>query len=158
LIGHTNRLTSVAIHPSNGNIVTGGLDNLIIIWDETGKQTHQLSGHTGWVLSLAFSPDGKWLASCGCDRTIKLWHTESWLCYKTLHGHENWVLQVRFSPDSQFLVSASEDETVKVWTIAQETCTITLCVPRPYEGMKLTGTQGLTSAQKNMLRSLGAFT
>ncbi|WP_271254393.1 NB-ARC domain-containing protein [Pseudanabaena sp. Chao 1811] len=157
LTGHTNRLTSVAIHPHSCNIATGGLDNLIIIWDEPGKQIHQLSGHTGWVLSLAFSPDGKWLASCGCDRTIKLWNTESWRCYKTLHGHENWVLQVSFSPNSQFLVSASEDETVKVWNIAQETCNLTLRVPRPYEGMKLTGSTGITSAQKTMLSSLGAL-
>ncbi|BBC26062.1 NB-ARC domain-containing protein [Pseudanabaena sp. ABRG5-3] len=157
LTGHTNRITSVAIHPHSGNIATGGLDNLIIIWDETGKQIHQLSGHTGWVLSLAFSPDGKWLASCGCDRMIKLWYTESWLCYKTIQGHENWVLQVRFSPDSQFLVSASEDETVKVWNIAQETCNLTLRVPRAYEGMRLTGATGITSAQRDMLRSLGAL-
>jgi WD40 repeat protein/transcriptional regulator with XRE-family HTH domain len=157
LTGHTNRITSVAIHPHNANIATGGLDNLIIIWDETGKQIRQLAEHTGWVLSLAFSPDGKWLASCGCDRTIKLWHTESWLCYKTLQGHENWILQLRFSPDSQFLVSASEDETVKVWNIDQETCNLTLRVPRPYEGMRLTGVTGITSAQKTMLKSLGAL-
>ncbi|PZO41741.1 MAG: hypothetical protein DCF19_09310 [Pseudanabaena frigida] len=156
MVGHTSRVWAVAVQPISGKIATGGMDNSIIVWDDVGKQIRQLIGHTGWIISLAFSPNGQWLASCGCDRTIKLWNIETGVCCKALQGHENWIWQVHFSPDGQFVVSASEDETVKVWDINQEICTLTLRVPRLYEGMKLTGSKGLTPTQENMLRNLGA--
>jgi len=74
-----------------------------------------LQGHAKAVLSVAFSPDGKTLASASLDKTIKLWEVAAGKEQATLHGHSDWVVSVAFSPDGRTLASASDDHTVKLW-------------------------------------------
>jgi WD40 repeat protein len=115
-----------------------------------------LQGHSGWILSIAFSPDGQWLASGSCDRTVKIWSVQDGQCIKTLKAHTNWVWSVAFSPDGQAVASASDDGVIKLWHWQDETCPITLRTKRLYEGMNLTGAAGLSFAQKASLKALGA--
>ena len=77
---------------------------------------HTLTGHSSYVYSVAFSPDGKTLASASADQTIKLWNLEGQLLH-TLTGHSQLVYSVAFSPDGKTLASASADDTIKLWTI-----------------------------------------
>lgn len=74
-----------------------------------------LKGHTSYVTSVAFSPDGKRLASPSHDRTMKVWDATSGQETLTLTGHTFDVTSVAFSPDGKRLASASADGTVKVW-------------------------------------------
>ena len=67
---------------------------------------------------MAFSPDGKRLASASTDRTVKVWDAATGQETLTLKGHTDQVTSVAFSPDGQRLASASDDETVKVWDAA----------------------------------------
>ncbi len=74
-------------------------------------------GHSESVYSLAFSPDGKYLASCSRDKKIKLWSLESQKEVTTLQGHSSDVYSVAFSPDGKYLASCSQDKTVKLWSL-----------------------------------------
>jgi Uncharacterized protein with protein kinase and helix-hairpin-helix DNA-binding domains, COG4248 len=77
-----------------------------------------LKGHTHWVWSVSFSPDGRLLASGSEDNTIKLWRVSDGLEVRTLTGHTDAVDSVSFSPDGRLLASGSWDGTIKLWRVA----------------------------------------
>jgi len=69
---------------------------------------------------VAFSPDGKWLATRSFDGTVKLWDAGAGQELLTLKGHSDVVHSVAFSPDGKRLASGSADRTVKLWDAATE--------------------------------------
>jgi WD40 repeat protein len=85
------------------------------------REVATLWGHGGFVGSVSFSPDGKFLALGSWDLTIngtvKVWEVGSWREVATLMRHGYPVYSVSFSPDGKFLASGSRDKTVKVWEV-----------------------------------------
>jgi WD40 repeat protein len=77
-----------------------------------------LTGHTDTVFSVAFSPDGKILASGSWDDTIRLWDVNTGRPIgQPLTGHTSSVESVAFSPDGKTLASGSGDHTIRLWDI-----------------------------------------
>ncbi len=80
--------------------------------------TRLLTGHTGEVFAVAFSPDGRLLASGGGDQTIRLWEPTTGREVKLLRGHMGSVRALAFSPNSRLLASGSSDTTIRIWELA----------------------------------------
>jgi WD40 repeat protein len=84
----------------------------------SGRDRAVLRGHDAPVRAVAFSPDGKLLASGSVDTTIKLWDVATGQELATLRGHDKAVHSLAFTPDGTELFSGSADETVVVWDVA----------------------------------------
>jgi WD40 repeat protein len=108
------------LSPDGSRLAIGGpaADGNVRVYDTTtGELLLTLMGDAriDRVISVAFSPDGRRLASVGADRIVRLWDTTTGHEVLTLRGHSDVVGRVLFSPGGQRLASASADGTVRVW-------------------------------------------
>jgi WD40 repeat protein len=93
----------------------GLLDGLAFLATRPHGLRSELRGHSGSIYGLAFTPEGKRLASASMDRTVKVWDVAQREELLTLVGHQGRVNSVAFSADGQRLVSAGHDKTARVW-------------------------------------------
>ena len=113
---------TVAYHPRGHTLASGAsgsaAPNTINLWDSGSDALRcTLEGHTDSVTSVAWSPDGRTLASGSYDHTIRLWNPNNRGCIATLNGHTGWVSSVVFSPNGQLLASGSYDQTIRLWDL-----------------------------------------
>jgi WD40 repeat protein len=95
-----------------------GLQLLISNFPSGSFLEKTLTGHSDSVLSAAYSPDSRYLASGSIDNTIKIWEVATGKELRTLTGHFSGVYSVVYSPDGRYLASASADNTIKIWEVA----------------------------------------
>ncbi|KAH8585978.1 putative F-box and wd40 domain protein [Bisporella sp. PMI_857] len=117
---------SALVFAPGNSIVRKQFENYIPSWIQTKPkvQAHwnaalqTLEGHSGWVRSVAFSPDGQRVVSGSVDSTVRLWDAVTGVLQQTLESHSGWVRSVAFSPDGQRVASGSEGSTVWLWDAA----------------------------------------
>ncbi len=109
---------SIAFSPDGQTLAAGLDDNTIQIWQVEDGVLLQTLTHDSAVQSLAFSSDGKMLAS-GTSGIIYIWRLEDGSLLQTLMGHDidYLIRSVAFSPDNLLLASGSEDGTVIIWNM-----------------------------------------
>jgi WD40 repeat protein len=111
----------VAFSPDGKILASGSEDKLIMFWDvDTGQSLGApLKGHQGEIWKLAFSPDGKTLASVSKkDHTIILWDVDTHQPFgPALKGQQGPVYALAFSPDGKILVSGGGGEKIVMWDI-----------------------------------------
>ncbi|PKY04694.1 WD40 repeat-like protein [Aspergillus campestris IBT 28561] len=91
-----------------------------------------IAGHTGPVLALAFSPDGRLAASGSSDHTAAMWNTQTGTVRHKLRDHATRICHVVFSPDGQLLASGAADHSVRLWDTRTGRLRHTLiCTGRP---------------------------
>jgi WD40 repeat protein len=112
---HPNWVTSVAYSPNGNIIVTGGDDNKVKIWSNTGTLLFTCNGHTGDITNVKITPDNNFVVSSSKDDKIKIWNISTGALVQTISGHSNDVNGIDLSPDGSKIVSASSDSTCKIW-------------------------------------------
>ncbi|EKV04399.1 Actin cortical patch component, putative [Penicillium digitatum PHI26] len=103
--------------------------------DDWSSCLQSLEGHSGSVLSVAWSPDGSRLASASDNKTVTIWDLVTGQCTSILEGHSNFVMSIAWSPDGSRLASASDNKTVTIWDLVTGQCTSTLAANSP-EGVQ----------------------
>lgn len=158
LQGHTQHAQTLAFDPTVNRLASGSDDCTIKLWDlQTGQCLTTLQGHIRQVMSISFHPKGNLLVSGSFDTTLKLWDLDSSTLISTLQGHTNSIQSVMFDPSGRYIVSSSDDGTIRLWDSHTGDCLRILTVDRPYEAMNISDVTGITDAQKEMLRILGAI-
>jgi len=119
----TTLAVSIGFSPEGSYVAACGFsddcgDSFVQTLDiSTGEKVLNLSGHTDGVRSVAYSSNGRFIATGSDDRTVRLWDAAIGTPIATLSGHSAWARSVTFTPNCQSIVSGSSDKTIRIWTL-----------------------------------------
>lgn len=125
-VGTTGKSTSIISAPGfSERLTTSAIIERIPskwprpVWRAPWKNYRVISGHLGWVRSVAFDPSNQWFCTGSADRTIKIWDVASGRLKLTLTGHIEQVRGLAVSSRHTYMFSAGDDKQVKCWDLEQ---------------------------------------
>ena len=113
---HTGTVWSIDWKRNASELVTGGEDGVVRLYNSDGRYIRRLGIHLGRVTTIKFSPDGEWVASAGLDSIIRLWRTTG-EAGPTLQGHTSQIDAIQWHPSGTKLASSSWDGTMRIWNV-----------------------------------------
>lgn len=127
LFGHVPfEAWGVAFSP-DGTLATCGDDSTIRLWNtRTGEQPASLRSALGLLFAVAWSPDGRTIATGDYKGKVRLWAAQDGKVLKVLEAHEKSSRALLFSPDGKYLVTAGDDARVRIWDLPSGTLLRTL--------------------------------
>ncbi len=155
-------VTALLPHPVVSGQFFSVIGETVTLWDSqsTGEECvqrfEQIVSVGAGITAMAVNGTGELLATSTDHATIKLWSVSTGALVKSLEGHTGAVSSLAFARSGNLLVSGSRDETLRIWDLDQVNFSKVLREPRPYEGLNIKDAMGLSSAQSDKLKSLGA--
>jgi WD40 repeat protein len=123
LAGHPKHITSLQWSPDGRTLVTGCADDKVRVWTVPSFQMRATFATRGSAMGMAFTPDGRtlatslWMADTKPGASVRLWDTATWKERTSLFGHTKFVWTPSFAPGERTLATASMDGTVKLWAL-----------------------------------------
>ena len=120
---------SIALSHDGKYLASQVVNNILISeWQSPGcPEKITLTGHSGNISDLAFSPDDNYLLSASADGTTILWDTTTWRIKRILTGHEGEITSLAFSPNGKFIVTGGIDNTIRLWDTELEDTVNQVC-------------------------------
>lgn len=151
------RVYSIAFSPDGRRVASSGNTGAIAVWDvDGGGLITRYGSHHSRTRAICFHPDGNRVLTAGVDGLIRVWDLRTGQCLTSLSGHKDIIWHIALDRSGQQILSASHDGTVRLWDLESGRDVRTYRGLRPYEGMDIAGTRGLTASQISSLVELGA--
>ena len=133
--GHRYPIKDLVFSPDNQWVASSALDKTTRLWRADGSGVGHVLQHHGPVLTAAFSPSGRLLATGSVDAIgTRTWDTASGRMIHALRGHDGRVTQIRYLPDESALVTGSRDGQVRAWPAGPDQLSLRL-PPSAAEGL-----------------------
>lgn len=112
--GHTDVVWTAKFGQGDSLIASAGVDGVLRCWNREGRLIKTFR-HPAGITHLAFSPDGKTIATSSYDEQLRIWDLEQETMVMTLHGPAGTIWTLAYSPDGRLLASGGEDKMVRIW-------------------------------------------